>query len=150
MFTCWEGQSFPKVLLSNQYVSYKEVSNIDFSCPKTLKTNVPGPEKKKEVPSSTPTEIELVHPYNLQYKPKSNQSQTKVKPESIQEIYPQEHIVELLYREHLAKSKESFTVSVLAVDSATNLIHVCGFTFELDIQPPRKYTASCIQTVICH
>ena len=48
------------VLPSNRKVSYKEVSDIDFSCPNTS-THVPGPEKKiKEVPSSsTPTEIEL-------------------------------------------------------------------------------------------
>ena len=86
---------------SNREVSYKEVSDIDFSCPNTSKTFVPGPEIKiKEVPSSsTPNEIELqdffcklnlikskpsilslVSPYNVQYKPKS-----------IQEIYPQVH-----------------------------------------------------------
>ena len=92
-------------------VNYKEVSDIDFACPNTSQTYVPGPEKKiQEIPYSTPTEIELqdffcklslsksklailslVSPYNVQYKPKS-----------IQEIYPQvlgelygEHIVEL-------------------------------------------------------
>ena len=43
----------------NQVVSYKEVSDIDFSCPNTSETNAPGPEKKKEVPPSTPTGIEL-------------------------------------------------------------------------------------------
>ena len=72
-------------LPSKQEVSY----NIDFSCPDTSETNVTRPEKKiKEVPSSTPTEIELqdffrklslskskpailslVSPYNMQYKP---------------------------------------------------------------------------------
>ena len=53
------GEEAHWVLPSNQEVSYKEVSDIDFSCPNTSETNVPGPEKKKEVPSSTPTEIEL-------------------------------------------------------------------------------------------
>ena len=34
------------VLPSNHEVSYKEVSDIDFSCPNTSKTYVPGPEKR--------------------------------------------------------------------------------------------------------
>ena len=77
------GEKAYWVLPSNQEVTYKEFSDIDFSCPNTSETNVPGPEKKKEVPSLTPTEIEfqdffgrlslskskqailsLVHPYN--------------------------------------------------------------------------------------
>ena len=55
------GEKAYLVLPSNREVSYKEVFDIDFSCPNTTKTYVPGPEKKiKEVPSSsTPTEIEL-------------------------------------------------------------------------------------------
>ena len=52
------------LLLGRKHIGFclqtrKSVSDIDFSCPNTSETNVPGPEIKKEVPSSTPTEIEL-------------------------------------------------------------------------------------------
>ena len=39
------GEKAYWVLPSNRDVSYKEVSDIDFSCPNTSKTYVPGPEK---------------------------------------------------------------------------------------------------------
>ena len=112
---------------------------LPFSCPKTSKTYVTGPEKKiKEVPSSTPTEIELqdffcnlnlskikpailslVPPYNVQYKPKSMQ---EIYPQVLSELYEPE-CISLNYREPLVKSNElTFTVSVSqqpAVESAT-------------------------------
>ena len=55
------GEKAHWVFPSNREVSYKEVSDIDSSCPNISKTYVPVPEKKiKEVPpSSTPAEIEL-------------------------------------------------------------------------------------------
>ena len=133
------GEKAYWVLPSNREVSYKEVSDIDFSCPNTSKTYAPGPEKKiKEVPSSTPTEIELqyffcklnlskikpailslVPPYNVQYKPKSIQD---VYPQVLSELYEPE-CISLNYRGLLVKSKElTFTVSVsqqAAVESAT-------------------------------
>ena len=106
------GEKAYWVLPSNQEVSYKEISDIDFSCPNTSETNVPGPEKKKEVPSPTSTEIELqdffgelslnnskqailslVHPYN--------QSQTReIYPQVISELYGPECISLSLYQCH--------------------------------------------------
>ena len=133
------GEKAYWVLPSNREVSYKEVSDIDFSCPNTSKTYVPGPEKQiKEVPSSTPTEIEhqdffcklnlskskpailsLVPPYNVQYKPKCIQ---EIYPQVLSELYEPE-CISLNYRELLVKSKElTFTVSMsqqAAVESAT-------------------------------
>ena len=115
------GEKAYWVLPSNQEVSYKKVSDIDFSCPNTSKTNVPDQKKKiKEVPSSTPTEIELqdffrklslskskpallplVPPYNVQFKAKSIQ---EIYPQVLSELYEPE-CISLNYRELLAKSK---------------------------------------------